>query len=85
MIMKTGSDNYKDSSIVGILKRIQDRGIEVIVHEPVLTDSEFLGCRVVQDLAAFKQASDLIVTNRLTDALADVQAKVFTRDLFGQD
>jgi UDPglucose 6-dehydrogenase len=85
LIMKVGSDNHRDSSIVGILKRIQARGIEVIVHEPVLTDSEFLGCRVVQDLEAFKQASDVIITNRLSDALVDVQSKVFTRDLFGQD
>jgi UDPglucose 6-dehydrogenase len=83
--MKTGSDNFRASAIQGVIKRLSDNGVKIIIHEPVLAESQFEGFDVVNDLETFIKLSDVIVANRITEELFDYKEKVYTRDIFSRD
>lgn len=85
LVMKAGSDNFRQSAVQGIIKRLLARGVEVIIYEPTINDSNFFNCRIIRDLQEFKEKADIILVNRLDGELQGAEAKIFTRDVFGGD
>ncbi len=85
LTMKSGSDNFRQSSIQGVISRLRERGVEVIIYEPVITGEDFEDMPVVNDIIAFKQRSDVIIANRQNEELGDVSEKLYTRDVFVRD
>ena len=85
LVMKEGSDNFRASAIQGIMKRVKAKGIDVVVYEPELKESEFFGSKVISDLDYFKKTCDVIIANRMADCLIDIDEKCFSRDLFGDN